>query len=73
MAELQEKAGSSSFRDLVNYAYHRLTNYHRLLERFDGGDRAILNAIRMKVYAAIAATYPELAEECKQLADRSQM
>jgi hypothetical protein len=58
LAELQEKAGSSSFRDLVNYAYHRLTNYHRLLERFDGGDRAILNAIRMKVYAAIAGPIP---------------
>ena len=74
LPELRGKAGGSTPKVLVNYAYHRLTNYHRLLERFDGGDRAILNAIRMKVYAAIAATYPELAEECKQqLDDRSQM
>ena len=47
---------------------------HRLLERFDGGDLAIFNAIRTKVYSAISAAYPELAKACKrQLADRSTM
>jgi len=42
-----------------------------LLERFDAGDRAVLSAIRKRVYGALAAAYPELAQECdRQLADR---
>ena len=63
---------ASCERLCVNYTRHRLTNYHRLLERFDAGDLAVLSAIRAKVYAAISVAYPQLAEECKrQLADRS--
>jgi hypothetical protein len=58
-------------RACVNHIRHRLTNYHRLLERFDAGDIVLLNAIRTRVYSAISAAYPELAQECdRQLADR---
>jgi hypothetical protein len=58
-------------RSLVNHIRHRLTNYHRLLERFDAGDSSVLNMIRTKVYNAISAAYPELASECaRQLTER---
>ena len=53
-------APSNSERLRVNYARHRLTNYHQLLERFDGGDFAVLSALHLRVYSAIAVVYPQL-------------
>jgi hypothetical protein len=55
----------------VNCIRHKHSDYHKLLWRFDAGDRAILNAIRSKVYKAISLAYPDLAEECdRQLEER---
>ena len=80
LEELQQEAGkwihqgkgATQDKLCVDYARHRLTNYHQLLERFDAGDLDILTAIRARVYSAIAVVYPQLLEECmRQLADRS--
>jgi hypothetical protein len=69
LAELRRIAGDD--RACVNYARHKLTLYHKLLERYDAGDRAVLAAIRIKIFRAIAVAYPELAPECdRQLAER---
>jgi hypothetical protein len=58
-------------RAIVNSIRHRQSPYHKLLERYDAGDRAILHAIRVRVYNAIAAAYPELGRECdRQLEER---
>ena len=69
LAELRKIAGDD--RECVNYARHRGTNYHKLLEWYDAGDRAILHAIRARIYNAIASAYTELADECdRQLKER---
>ena len=69
LTDLRKMAGDD--RACVNYARHRQSDYHKLLQRYDAGDRAILNAIRSKVYGAISAAWPELAPECyRQLNDR---
>lgn len=58
-------------KERVNHIRHRGTPYHKLLEKYDAGDKAILSAIRSRVYRAISATYPELTEECdRQLVER---
>jgi hypothetical protein len=68
-SELRQLAHDDTGR--VNHIRHRLTIYHRLLEKYDAGDAAILRAIRVKVYGAIAVAYPELAPECRrQLEER---
>jgi hypothetical protein len=70
LQQLLEIAGDD--RGAVNYIRHRSTPYHKLLERYDAGDRAILSAIRAKIYSAISAAYPELEKECeRQFADRA--
>ena len=60
-------------RITVNYVRHRLTSYDRNLERVAGqiGVAQAVTAIRKRIYAAIAETYPHLALECeRQLARR---
>ena len=60
-------------RITVNYVRHRLTSYDRNLERVAGqiGVALAITAIRKRIYAAIAETYPHLAPECeRQLARR---
>lgn len=61
-------------RITVNFIRHRLTDYDTALEEVAGrvGVEAAVAAIRRRVYEAIAAAYPELAEECRrQLARRN--
>ncbi len=50
----------------VNFARHELTEYDYLLEEVAGkaGVKEAVQAIRMKVFASIAATWPELTDEC---------
>lgn len=62
-------------RITVNYLRHGLTTYERDLEQVWGkvGVREAYVQINTKVYAAIAAAYPSLAEECqRQLARKVQ-
>ena len=58
-------------RITVNYIRHELSQYDRVLETTagkTGADRARV-AINKRVYALIAATYPQFADECaRQLA-----
>lgn len=56
----------------VNYARHHLTKYDEALEEVAGkiGVAEATQAIWRKVYAAVAAAYPELAEECRRQAER---
>jgi hypothetical protein len=57
----------------VNYIRHRLTTYDRDLELAAGrpGAERARDAIREKVYDAIAEAYPDLADECyRQLSRR---
>lgn len=57
----------------VNYIRHNLTTYDTALEEVAGrvGIADAVKAIRRKIYEAIAARYPELAEECsRQMARR---
>ena len=55
-------------RITVNYIRHNLTEYDSHLEELAGriGVREAGKVIRNKIYAAIAAQYPEYAEECKR-------
>lgn len=59
----------------VNYLRHRHTSYDDDLSGMYGrvGRAEAQEAIRLRVYAVIARTYPSLTKECdRQLADRSQ-
>lgn len=61
-------------RITVNYLRHEMSIYEDSLDQVYGriGAEAARGNIRMKVYEAIAETYPELAEECtRQLAHRN--
>ena len=62
-------------RITVNYIRHELSQYDRVLETTagkTGADRARV-AINKRVYALIAATYPQFADECdRQLAARAE-
>lgn len=61
-------------RITVNYLRHEMSIYEDSLDQVYGriGADAARGKIRMKVYEAIAETYPELAAECtRQLAYRS--
>jgi hypothetical protein len=70
LADLRQMAGDDE-TFCVNYVRHRLTSYHKLLQRYDAGDPAILSAIRGQIYKSISAVYPELTSECdRQLAER---
>lgn len=60
-------------RITVNYIRHKLTRYDQALGKTAGkvGVHQAVDAIREKVYAAIAEAYPDLAEESRrQLARR---
>jgi hypothetical protein len=60
-------------RIAVNFLRHHCTSYDRQLERVAGqvGVHEAVVVIRRRVYAAIAASYPEYAAECaRQLAFR---
>jgi hypothetical protein len=62
-------------RITVNYLRHELTSYEDDLERVFGqvGVRQAYAVINAKVYDAIAAAYPHLAEECaRQQARKAQ-
>lgn len=52
----------------VNYLRHELTGYDSLLADVEGrvGREAAERLIRTKVYAAIAAKYPLLRDECRR-------
>lgn len=54
-------------RITVNYIRHQLTRYDGALEETDGrvGVREAACMIRRKVFDAIAANYPALADECR--------
>jgi len=55
-------------RICVNYLRHELSDYEPELHSVYGkvGATAARFEIRRKVYRAIAATYPDLAEECER-------
>lgn len=55
-------------RITVNFIRHELTEYDRSLEEIAGktGVTIAVDAIRNKVYSAIADTYPEYEEECSR-------
>ena len=58
-------------RITVNYIRHKLSQYDRVLETTAGktGVHTARVAINKRVYAVIAATYPQFADECaRQLA-----
>jgi hypothetical protein len=61
-------------RITVNYIRHQLTIYESALYAQFGkvGVEDAVDAIRSKVYAAIAEAYPDLAEECERQEDRRQ-
>ena len=52
----------------VNYIRHNLTKYHSVVRRFcrNAKREKVLNAVRSKIYKAIAEAYPELADECRK-------
>jgi hypothetical protein len=52
----------------VNFIRHNLTAYDSALEEVAGrvGKAVAVQAIRTKIYEAIAATYPALADECNR-------
>ena len=62
-------------RITVNYLRHRLSRYERELERLFGkvGVREAYRTLNTKVYAAIAAAYPELADECRRQEERKRL
>lgn len=55
----------------VNFIRHRLTSYDEELDKVAGqlGAPDARNAIRDKIYDAIAEAYPELEEECERQRD----
>ena len=57
----------------VNFVRHRLTEYDRLLEEQAGkvGVNAAVVLIRRRILAAIAAAYPDLADEVSRQIARS--
>lgn len=59
-------------RITVNYLRHGLTRYDHELGRLFGkvGVRQAYSRLIQKVFAAIAAAYPELAEECRRQVER---
>ncbi len=63
-------ASDKSFLDriTVNYIRHNLTKYDNALEDLarKTGKGEALNALRRKVYDAIAEAYPRFAEECRK-------
>lgn len=74
--ESASKYSSTEFleRIMVNFIRHNLTAYDTALEEVAGrvGKASAVQAIRTKIYDAIAAAYPTLADECgRQLARRT--
>jgi hypothetical protein len=63
--------GAMLERITVNYIRHELTEYDDHLDALFGriGKQAAIFAVREKVYAAIAAAYPQLAAECQRQLD----
>jgi hypothetical protein len=57
----------------VNYLRHQLTHYHQLLRKTYGkvGAPGAYLEIKAMVLTAIAATYPDLAEECARQKQRA--
>ena len=55
----------------VNFARHRLTRYDRLLAELAGksGVHLAVWEVRRKIFDAIAAQWPELADECERQKD----
>jgi hypothetical protein len=73
--ESASKYSSTEFleRIMVNFIRHNLTAYDTALEEVAGrvGKAPAVQAIRTKIYDAIAAAYPALANECgRQLTRR---
>jgi hypothetical protein len=68
MGSYAHKKSDAAFLDriCVNYIRHELTGYDHALQDVAGrtGITQAVHEIRRKIYAAIAAAYPEYAAEC---------
>ncbi len=72
-ATVESAEASALARWKVNYLRHRLTRYDELLDGLHRttGRAAAEEMLRQRIYAAIAKTYPDLAQECeRQLRER---